>query len=131
MIWKFAAPEKFWGERQSGDLRSVGFAMYQKMVKQAARDISDSGGYADITVLVEAGAPALLPAEYITSPNERLRYYRRLADGDSEEILIDVQLELEDRFGAFPPPAQFADSLSPFALGRRRRRCGKSAIVPR
>ena len=43
------------GERQSGDLRSVGFAMYQKMVKQAARDISDSGGYADITVLVEAG----------------------------------------------------------------------------
>ena len=94
------------GERQSGDLRSVGFAMYQKMVKQAARDISDSGGYADITVLVEAGAPALLPAEYITSPNERLRYYRRLADGDSEEILIDVQLELEDRFGAFPPPAQ-------------------------
>ena len=93
------------GDRQSGDLRSVGFTMYQKMLKQAAKDISGGESSGDINAFVEAGAPAFFPTVYISSVNERLRYYRLLADGDNEKAVVDVRLELEDRFGSLPAPA--------------------------
>ena len=94
------------GEKQSGDIAAVGFAMYQKMLRRAAKRLSGDAPSADIETVVELQSPALLPSDYVDSPDERLVYYRQLAACDSADEIDNVGLEWEDRFGSPPPPAQ-------------------------
>ena len=93
---------EIFGERQSGDLAAVGYALYQKMVNAAVRQLS--GGGDDIETTVELSAPALLPSDYAPAVGERLHYYRRLSSAADNAAIDAVRLEWEDRFGK-PPPA--------------------------
>ena len=95
---------EIFGERQSGELAAVGYAMYQKMVRAAVRELTD--GDEESAAVVDFSAPALLPADYAPSPGERLRYYRRLSAAKTTADITAVRLEWEDRFGTPPPPAQ-------------------------
>ena len=95
------------GERQSGDIEAVGCAMYQRMLKAAMRRLhGDATTVSDIDTIIDLHAPALLPADYVGSANERLGYYRRLSLCEAAAEINDVQLEWEDRFGAVPQPAK-------------------------
>ena len=95
------------GERQSGDIEAVGCAMYQRMLKAAMRRLhGDAATVSDIDTIIDLHAPALLPADYVGSANERLGYYRRLSLCEAAAEINDVQLEWEDRFGAVPQPAK-------------------------
>ena len=97
---------EIFGERQSGDLMAVGYAMYQKMVAAAVRNLNDSDeSDFDFQTVVELPLPALLPADYAPSVNERLRYYRQLSVAKSDEEINATRLEWEDRFGKLPPSA--------------------------
>ncbi len=94
---------EIFGERQSGDLAAVGYALYQKMVNAAVRQLS--GGGDEMETAVELPKPALLPSDYAPSAGERLRYYRRLSAAENNAEINAVRLEWEDRFGKIPPPA--------------------------
>ena len=52
------------------------------------------------------GEPALLPDSYVPDVHLRLVLYKRIASATSEEQLKDLQIELIDRFGLLPVPAQ-------------------------
>lgn len=94
------------GERQSGDLAAVGAAMYEKMVKAAARQLEGGEDAADWEAVIDMPAPALLPENYVHAPLERLRYYRALSACRSTDDVDAVRLEWEDRFGSrVPEPA--------------------------
>ena len=93
------------GDRQSGDLAAVGYAMYQKMLTVAVHQLSGEGEPAAIETLVELSVPSLLPADYVHSVNERLRYYRRLSAVGAVGEIDAVRLEWEDRFGDLPAAA--------------------------
>ena len=97
------------GVRQSGDIEAVGFAMYQRMVNDAAKKISKAPDIeSDIGVSVKLSVAALLPAEYIPSPNERMYYYRKLAVAVNDDGIANIAAEWQDRFGK---PPLFADLL--------------------
>lgn len=91
------------GERQSGDIAGVGVAIYQKLLRAAAREIK--GAPPEQAVAVDLGAPARLPQEYATSPGERMRYYWKLGNCHSQQSIADIVEEWRDRFGKPPQPA--------------------------
>ncbi|MBE8158472.1 MAG: DEAD/DEAH box helicase, partial [Betaproteobacteria bacterium] len=93
------------GERQSGEVAAVGYAMYQKMLNAAVRQLAGGADAPDIETVVELPAPALLPSAYVHSAGERLRYYRLLAAGKTDAEIDAVKMEWQDRFGAPPEEA--------------------------
>ncbi len=94
------------GERQSGEIAAVGYAMYQKMLNAAVRRLAAGDGAADIETIVELQTPARLPADYVHSVGERLRYYRLLSRAADADAVAAVAREWKDRFGALPEAAQ-------------------------
>ena len=96
---------EIFGERQSGDLAAVGYALYQKMVDAAVRNLQ-GGANISAETTVELSAPSLLPSDYVSSPNERLHYYRRLSEASDDKTIDAAKTEWQDRFGKIPPAAQ-------------------------
>lgn len=95
------------GEEQSGEIDSIGFNLYLKMLDKAVKAIK-AGKLPDATidkkVEVKIGASALLPAEYIGEINLRLEFYKKLAEADLTQI-DELAEELSDRFGKLPQEA--------------------------
>ncbi|MDR1003059.1 MAG: transcription-repair coupling factor [Oscillospiraceae bacterium] len=92
------------GGEQSGNMETVGYDMYLKLLNQA---VAEESGGADKAVntecLIDLTIDAYIPETYIEFLNTRLGIYRKIAairsDGDRSDMLD----ELIDRFGE--PPA--------------------------
>lgn len=95
------------GEEQSGEIESIGFSLYIKMLEKAVKAIK-AGKLPDATidkkVEVKIAASALLPADYIGEINLRLEFYKKLAEADLAKI-EELEAELIDRFGKLPNDA--------------------------
>jgi transcription-repair coupling factor (superfamily II helicase) len=99
------------GEEQSGQIREVGFELYNQMLEEAVAEIRarDSGAEAvaaesaDWTPQITIDAAALLPESYIADLDLRLSTYRRLAALRDADELDAFAAELVDRFGPLPP----------------------------
>ena len=110
------------GEEQSGQIHEVGFGMYLEMLQRAVEALR-SGKEPDLErpldagVEVELGVPALLPDDYVPDVHQRLVLYKRIAGAADAEDLEELQVELIDRFGLLPAPAQ---TLFRVAAVRRR-----------
>ncbi len=93
------------GSDQSGQVESVGYDMYMKMLNAAVRQVKGEAPLArDIECLVDIRIEAHIPESYIESPQLRLEVYRMIASIRNEEDSMDVIDELIDRFGE-PPKA--------------------------
>ena len=97
------------GGEQSGHIAEVGFDLYMRMVAEAV-DEYKSGYFEDKPkkqeCKIELPLNAHLPTDYVDSERLRLDIYRRLADAESNQVLIEISEELKDRFGELPDPAQ-------------------------
>jgi transcription-repair coupling factor (superfamily II helicase) len=99
------------GDSQSGDMQEIGFNLYADMLNHAVRSLK-SGKEPDlsqplsITTEINLHLPALLPSDYCSDVNERLTLYKRMANCDTANELGAMQVELIDRFGLAPEPAQ-------------------------
>ncbi|NQZ52567.1 MAG: DEAD/DEAH box helicase, partial [Moritella sp.] len=99
------------GDEQSGQITSVGFALYMDMLDQAVKSIKQGKSVSLEEALknqteIELRVPALLPDDYIHDVNMRLSLYKRIASCQSEEQLRELQVELIDRFGLLPDNAK-------------------------
>ncbi|WP_196779214.1 transcription-repair coupling factor [Salinisphaera orenii] len=100
------------GEGQSGQIAEVGFDLYRQMLDRATNayqsgDVPDT----DVDALpsateVELGAAALLPEEYIPDVHMRLVLYKRISSATTADELRALKVELIDRFGLLPEPAE-------------------------
>jgi transcription-repair coupling factor (superfamily II helicase) len=95
------------GPEQSGFVHSVGFDLYLRLLDETVRQLSDGGGQkawipADITL----DFPSYLPDEYIASQEAKLDVYRRLTALRDADSIESLRLEVRDRFGAMPAPAE-------------------------
>ncbi|QDL93744.1 transcription-repair coupling factor [Paroceanicella profunda] len=96
------------GEEQSGQVREVGYELYQEMLEEAiARIRSGQGeGLADLddtwSPQINLGVPVLIPEEYVPDLDVRLGLYRRLSGLETKVELEGFAAELIDRFGALP-----------------------------
>ena len=95
------------GEEQSGQMREVGYELYQQMLEDqiaairsgAAEGLVDDGHWAP---QINLGVPVLIPEEYVPDLDVRLGLYRRLSDLTTKVELEGFAAELIDRFGPLP-----------------------------
>lgn len=95
------------GEEQSGQMREVGYELYQQMLEDqinairsgAEEGIIDNGQWAP---QINLGVPVLIPDTYIPDLDVRLGLYRRLSELTTKVELEGFAAELIDRFGALP-----------------------------
>ncbi|MBT4520617.1 MAG: transcription-repair coupling factor [Halieaceae bacterium] len=96
------------GDEQSGQIHSVGFALYMEMLERAVAalrrgDIPDIDAPLDAGTEVNLHLPALIPDDYHPDINGRLILYKRIAAASSNDDLRELQVEMIDRFGLLPP----------------------------
>ena len=96
------------GEEQSGQMRDVGFELYQSMLEEAIARIKsgqmeglleDDGQWAP---QINLGVPVLIPEPYVPDLDVRLGLYRRLSGLTTKVELEGFAAELIDRFGPLP-----------------------------
>jgi transcription-repair coupling factor (superfamily II helicase) len=99
------------GEEQSGQMQEVGFTLYQELLTRAVNALK-SGSRPELERPLEHGAevelhiPALIPEDYLADVHTRLILYKRIANATTSEELRELQVEMIDRFGLLPGPAQ-------------------------
>ncbi len=96
------------GEEQSGQMRDVGFEMYQSMLEEAIAKIK-SGQMEGLSEAdeqwapqINLGVPVLIPEAYVPDLDVRLGLYRRLSSLSTKVELEGFAAELIDRFGKLP-----------------------------
>ncbi len=96
------------GEEQSGQMRDVGYELYQSMLEEAIAKIKagelsglsdDDGQWAP---QINLGVPVLIPEDYVPDLDVRLGLYRRLSGLTTKVELEGFAAELIDRFGKLP-----------------------------
>ena len=94
------------GEEQHGNIREVGFELYQSMLEDAVAsmktggdEVVDDGAWSPT---INIGTSVLIPESYVTDLQVRLGLYRRLADFVEQNDLDAFAAELHDRFGKRP-----------------------------
>ena len=96
------------GEEQSGQMRDVGYELYQSMLEEAIARIK-AGELEGLTEAddqwapqINLGVPVLIPADYVPDLDVRLGLYRRLSALHTKVELEGFAAELIDRFGKLP-----------------------------
>jgi len=95
------------GEEQSGQMREVGYELYQQMLQDqiaaiksgAAEGITDDGEWSP---QINLGVPVLIPDNYVPDLDVRLGLYRRLSELTTKVELEGFAAEMIDRFGKLP-----------------------------
>ncbi len=96
------------GEEQSGQMRDVGYELYQSMLEEAIAKIKagELEGLSEAddqwAPQINLGVPVLIPADYVPDLDVRLGLYRRLSGLQSKVELEGFAAELIDRFGKLP-----------------------------
>jgi transcription-repair coupling factor (superfamily II helicase) len=93
------------GDEQSGQIREVGFELYNHMLQEAVaalRATGDAEATTEWTPHITIDAAALMPESYIADLDLRLAMYRRLASLEEPEDIEGFAAELIDRFGSLP-----------------------------
>ncbi|MCR9107891.1 transcription-repair coupling factor [Marivita sp. XM-24bin2] len=96
------------GEEQSGQMRDVGYELYQSMLEEAIAKIK-SGEMEGLSEAddqwapqINLGVPVLIPEDYVPDLDVRLGLYRRLSSLSTKVELEGFAAELIDRFGKLP-----------------------------
>jgi len=93
------------GREQSGDIYSVGFDLYIKLLDDAVKRLEDSSYEGETETLLELEYSGFIPDSYIDSAQEKMEVYKLIASVRDKDELERVYAELLDRFGPLPDEA--------------------------
>jgi transcription-repair coupling factor (superfamily II helicase) len=113
------------GKQQSGQIAAVGLEMYMRMLEDVVLELRGTVRRVDVEPEVQLGVPAFIPEGYVPDTSERLVLYKRLASVRSSDDVLELQAEMQDRFGPVPPEADTLLQIMDF------RRYLKDALVTR
>ena len=116
------------GKEQSGQIQQIGMSYYLDLLERASAALKSGENHSPDEVLenrhtIELDAPAILPAGYIFDPQLRLAFYHRIARAKTQKTLDEIRIELIDRFGTLPEPAETL-----FTKGELKRRAARIGI---
>jgi transcription-repair coupling factor (superfamily II helicase) len=94
------------GAQQHGHIAAVGFDLYAKLLAEAVAELRGEPASPEIDPVVSVEVEGFLPEEYVPEVNQRLAFYKRLAGATDAAAIEDLRVELADRFGPLPPPAE-------------------------
>ncbi len=98
------------GEEQSGQIREVGYELYQQMLEEAVAELKDGDGFTaeeKWSPQISIGTAVLIPESYVPDLQLRLGLYRRLSDIRDAEEIDAFAAELIDRFGPMPEEVDY------------------------
>ena len=95
------------GKDQSGEINSVGYELYSKILKDAVGELRKSKsepvlGVPEVDPEISIGFPSHIPPAYIPDVSQRLLLYQRMISLNSAEDVQYLAEEIEDRFGNMP-----------------------------
>lgn len=94
------------GQEQSGHIREVGVALYQKMLADAIQTLrSQKSGQTTVEEFspqISVGLSVLIPDSYIPDLDTRMELYNRIGSIKTAEEIENLKIELIDRFGNYP-----------------------------
>lgn len=108
------------GAEQSGFINEMGFETYQKLIQEALEELKDDAEFEKLfeneedrkrlfnsnkDVNIDTDFELLLPDDFVSSTEERLLLYQKLAEIDNKNDLAIFIHDLEDRFGKLPKEA--------------------------
>jgi len=93
------------GAEQSGHMAQIGYSLYIRMLRDAAREIT-TGQSVKTEATVDLGVEALLPESYIPEQSLRLEIYRKAADIHTAREARELLEEMSERFGTPPGEAR-------------------------
>lgn len=103
------------GPEQSGFINEVGYEIFHKILDEAVLELKEEH-FEELfkeeikkrremlveDTQVEHDQMALIPESYLPGIPERLKFYNRIANAESEDDLRNISIELMDRFGPIP-----------------------------
>jgi transcription-repair coupling factor (superfamily II helicase) len=100
------------GDEQSGHIQSIGYSLFIEMLDQTIAAIKagktpNLDQPFQLNSEVNLRIPALIPQQYLNDVNERLIFYKRIANSKTEKDLELIQVEMIDRFGLVPEQVNF------------------------
>ncbi len=90
------------GVQQHGQIAAVGYEMYMRLLEDAIHELKGEQKKIEVEPELNFMIPARLTEEYVAEPSLRLGLYKRISQAENEEILDNLKLEIEDRFGKAP-----------------------------
>ncbi|MBQ9090369.1 MAG: transcription-repair coupling factor [Alphaproteobacteria bacterium] len=93
------------GQEQSGHIREVGVALYQKMLSDAIQTLKKNNSKEVVEVFspqISVGLSVFIPETYITDLDTRMDLYQRIGHIETLEEIDLFKDELVDRFGLYP-----------------------------
>ena len=90
------------GGEQSGQIETVGFEMYMKLLEQTVRELKGEEIEDDVRASVNLRVDLKIDHGYIPDMNQRLMVYRQMASARRDEELEQALAEVRDRYGPLP-----------------------------
>ncbi len=100
------------GVEQSGQVSTIGFHLYCRLLKRAIHALKKQGPVTFIETRIEFPYDARLPENYINDSGLRMEIYHRLGESANFEEIDQILEELKDRFGDPPLPTLWLYRLS-------------------
>ncbi|MFP4363770.1 MAG: transcription-repair coupling factor [Spirochaetia bacterium] len=100
------------GREQHGDILSVGFDMYIKLLDEAVKDLTKEQPEGPEEVYLELDYSGFIPDSFISDATEKMEFYKKIASISTEEESERIIGELEDKFGPLPQELQSLIALS-------------------
>jgi transcription-repair coupling factor (superfamily II helicase) len=136
------------GGEQSGFINDMGFDTYMKILNEAVEELKEESWYKEQTkdmqlaetqvktafskvfvkdTVLETDFELLIPDRYIENITERLNTYKQLDEAQTEDELVVLLKNLEDRFG--PLPQQLLNLTDAIRMRRRAMYLGFEKLV--
>ncbi len=94
------------GREQHGFVSEVGFNLYCRLLEEAIKELKEEGEgrekKKDINPVIDIKIDAYIPKIYIPNLEQRVLFYKKLAEIKDLDGLEKVKEELRDRYGLYP-----------------------------
>ena len=100
------------GIKQSGQIASIGFHLYCKLLKKTIAALKNKKQISFIDTKMEFNYSAKIPESYLSESNLRMEIYYRLSETSKYIEVEEMSKELVDRFGKLPIEVLYLLSLT-------------------
>ena len=109
------------GRDQAGNVYSVGFDMYVRLLNDAVNRLVMQEEYkAENEVLLELEYTGFIPDSYVHNSQTKMEIYKKIAAVQTQDELDGVFIEVSDRFGPLPDEVNSLMSLASIRILCRR-----------
>ena len=108
------------GSEQSGEIASVGFDMYLRLLDEAVSERLGEEVEDRVETVLELEYSGFIPDSYVAEPMEKMEVYKAIASVTEADDLQRVRDFIEDRFGPMPESVQSLLALAELKLAAGR-----------